>query len=246
MILVYLDLLSNNFLAFVVFVGAVGSALILGLSFHEFSHAIVADSLGDKLPRRLGRVSLNPMAHLDPTGTLLLFLVGFGWGKPVPVNAHALKNGARTGMAMVAGAGPLSNFLMAALAGLPLKLGLAPWLPAFDPDAVDFFTYGSWSLDEYVGLFLSTLVLVNIILGVFNLIPIFPLDGHRVVPAFLTDATAENYLTFQARYGVPILIFLIALPFLTGGSFGVLFEVMRPFINALARLFAGIDTDVFA
>ena len=246
MILVYLDLLQNNFFAFVVFFGAVSTALVVGLSFHEFSHAFVADSLGDRLPRRLGRVSLNPLHHLDPAGTLLLFLVGFGWGKPVPVNANALKSGPRPGMAMVAGAGPLSNFLMAALAGLPLKLGLVPWLPAFDPDAIDLFTAGGWSMDEYLGLFLSTLVLVNIILGVFNLIPLFPLDGHQVVPAFLSDPAARGYARFQSRYGVPILILLVALPFLTGGQFGILFEIMRPFINGLARLFAGIDGNVFA
>ncbi|HXG36722.1 MAG TPA: site-2 protease family protein [Dehalococcoidia bacterium] len=246
MIFVYLDLLQENFLAFVVFFGAVSTALVVGLSFHEFSHAIVADSLGDPLPRRLGRVSLNPLAHLDPTGTLLLFLVGFGWGKPVPVNAYALRNGVKSGMALVAGAGPLSNFLMAAAAGLPLKLGWVPWLPAFDPDAVNFFVNSGWNLDEYLGLFLSTVVLVSIILGVFNLIPLFPLDGHRVVPAFLTDASAENYMRFQARYGIPILIVLIALPFLTAGNFGILFEVMRPIINGLSRLFAGIDHDVFA
>jgi len=244
-ILVYLDLLQENFLAFLVFFGAVSTALVAGLSFHEFSHALVADSLGDGLPRRLGRVSLNPLHHLDPAGTLLLFLVGFGWGKPVPVNANALKNGPRPGMAMVASAGPLSNFLMAALAGLPLKLDLVPWLPAFDPRAIDRFLVGGWSADQYVGLFLSTLVLVNIILGVFNLIPLFPLDGHQVVPAFLTASAAREYARFQARYGIPILILLVAMPFLTGGRFGILFEIMRPFINFLARLFAGIDGNVF-
>jgi len=246
MLFVYLDLLQDNVLAFVVFFGAVATALIVGLSFHEFSHAIVADSLGDKTPRSLGRVSLNPLAHLDPAGTLLLFLVGFGWGKPVPVNAYALRNGPRAGMATVAAAGPLSNFLMAAIAGLPLKLDVVPWLPAFDPDAVDFFILGGWSAKEYIGLFLSTIVLVSIILGVFNLIPLFPLDGHRVVPAFLTDKAANGYIRFQTRYGIAILIFLVALPFLTGGDFGILFEVMAPIINGLARLFAGIDSDVFA
>jgi Zn-dependent protease len=110
---------------------------------------------------------------------------------------------------------------------------------------INFLIRGGWGAEEYLGLYLSAIVLISIILGVFNLIPIFPLDGHRVVPAFLTDQAAHSYMQFQARYGFIILIVLIALPFLTGGQFGILFEVMRPVINVLARLFAGIDQDVF-
>ncbi len=245
MVFVYIDLLREDPLAFLVFFGAVVMALLAGISFHEFSHAYLANALGDPTPRLAGRVSLNPLAHLDPAGTLMLFLVGFGWGKPVPVNGRLLRNGEKAGMAMVAAAGPLSNFLLAALAGLPLKFGLVPWLPAFDSRAVNRFIFGSWNPEEYLGLFLSTIALVSIILGVFNLIPLFPLDGHRVVPAFLSDRAAYAYNQFQMRWGMGILFLLLVLPFLTGGRFGPLFELMRPVINALARLFTGIDTDVF-
>ncbi len=245
MIFIYADLLRIDPLAFLVFFGAVVVALLVGIAFHEFSHAYVADALGDPTPRLAGRVSLNPLAHLDPAGTLLLFLVGFGWGKPVPVNGHQLRNGERPGMAMVAAAGPLSNFLVAGLVGLPLKFGWVPWLPAFDAEAVRRFVLGSWSLSEHLGLFLSTIALVSIILGVFNLIPLFPLDGHRVVPIFLTEKAARTYVHFQLRYGMPILFLLLVLPFLTGGRFGPLFAVMRPVINFLARVFTGIDVDVF-
>ncbi len=245
MIFVYLDLLDiDAFAAFVLF-GALVTALVAGISFHEFSHAYVADAMGDRLPRSLGRVTLNPLAHLDPAGTILLFLVGFGWGKPVPVNPNVARN-PKAAMALIAGAGPLSNFLVAAVAGLPLQAGWVPWLPPFNVGVINSLIRGGWGTDEYLGLYLSAIVLISIILGVFNLLPIFPLDGHRVVPAFLTNEAARSYMQFQARYGFIILIVLIALPFLTGGQFGILFEVMSPIINVLARLFAGIDEDVFA
>ena len=244
MIFVYFDLLDiDAFAAFVLF-GAMATALIAGISFHEFSHAYVADRMGDHLPRSLGRVTLNPLAHLDPAGTILLFLVGFGWGKPVPVNPNVARN-PKVAMAIIAGAGPLSNFLVAAVAGLPLRVGWVPWLPPFNVGVINSLIRGGWGAEDYLGLYLSAIVLISIILGVFNLLPIFPLDGHRVIPAFLTDEAARSYVQFQARYGFVILIVLIALPFLTGGQFGILFEVMSPIINALARLFAGIDTNVF-
>ncbi len=239
----YLDRLDNDPLAALVFFGALVTALVVGISFHEFSHAYVADSMGDRLPRSLGRVTLNPLAHLDPAGTILLFLVGFGWGKPVPVNPNVARN-PKAAMAIIAGAGPVSNFLVAAVAGIPLQAGLVPWLSPFNFAVLDRFLFVGFGFDEYLGLYLSAIVLISIILGVFNLLPIFPLDGHRVIPAFLTDQAAHTYMQFQSRYGFLILIALIALPFLTGGQFGILFEVMSPIINVLARLFAG-NGDVF-
>ena len=240
----YLDRLDNDPIAALVFFGALVTALVAGISFHEFSHAFVADSMGDGLPRSRGRVTLNPLAHLDPAGTILLFLVGFGWGKPVPVNPN-VSNNPKAMMAIVAGAGPVSNFLVAAVAGIPLQAGLVPWLSPFNFAVLDRFIFVGFGFEEYLGLYLSAIVLISIILGVFNLLPIFPLDGHRVIPAFLSDQAAHTYMQFQSRYGFFILIALIALPFLTGGQFGVLFEVMSPIINVLARLFAGIDEDVF-
>ncbi|MEE8369803.1 MAG: site-2 protease family protein [Dehalococcoidia bacterium] len=241
----YLDRLDNDPFAALVFFGALVTALVAGISFHEFSHAYVADRMGDGLPRRMGRVTLNPLAHLDPAGTLLLFLVGFGWGKPVMVNPAATRN-PKASMAIVAGAGPVSNFFVAAVAGIPLNFGWVPWLSPFNLRVIDRYLFVGFGFEEYVGLYLSALVLISIILGVFNLLPLFPLDGHRVVPAFLSDEAAHSYMQFQARYGLFALIALIALPFLTGGDFGLLFDVMSPIINALARLFAGIDGDAFA
>src|SRR4030067_2345077 len=120
MIFVYLALLHIDAFAALALFGAVSTALVAGISFHEFSHAFVAESVGARLPRSHGRVTLNPLAHLDPAGTILLFLVGFAWGKPVPVNPNVARN-PRAAMAIVAGAGPVSNFLVAAVAGLPLQ-----------------------------------------------------------------------------------------------------------------------------
>jgi Zn-dependent protease len=123
----YLDLLEIDFYLFLAFAGAVTSALLLGIAFHELCHAASASALGDQTARRLGRVSLNPLAHLDPFGTILLFVAGFGWGKPVPVNVYALRNGPRTGMAVVAAAGPLSNLAVATVLAVPIRLGWTPW-----------------------------------------------------------------------------------------------------------------------
>ena len=239
----YLDRLDNDVVAALIVFGALATALVVGISFHEFSHAYVADSMGDSLPRSRGRVTLNPLAHLDPAGTIFLFLVGFGWGKPVPVNPN-VSNNPKAMMAIVAGAGPVSNFLVAVLAGLPLQFGLVPWLSPFNLTDLDNILSVGFGFNDYLGLYLSAIVVISIILGVFNLLPIFPLDGHRVIPAFLTDQAAHSYMKFQSRYGFMILIALIALPFLTGGQFGLLFDVMSPIIDVLARLFAG-NGDVF-
>ncbi len=239
----YLDRLDNDLLAALVVFGALVTALIVGISFHEFSHAYVADSMGDRLPRSLGRVTLNPLAHLDPAGTIILLLAGFGWGKPVPVNPNVARN-PKAAMALIAAAGPLSNFLVAAVVGLLFQVGLVPWLSPFNLDGIDLQLFLGFDAADYLGLYLSAIVVISVILGVFNLLPIFPLDGHRLIPPFLTDEAARSYMHFQARYGFIILIALIALPFLTGGQFGILFEVMRPIISALTQLFAG-NGDVF-
>ncbi len=243
MIFVYFQLLDIDVLAAFVLMGALASALLAGISFHEFSHAFVADRLGDGLPRRQGRVTLNPLAHLDPAGTVLLLIVGFGWGKPVPVNPYATRN-PKAALAMVAGAGPTANFAVAAAAGVPLKAGWVPWLPPFNTGVINGLIHGGWQADDYLGLYLSAMVLTSLILGVFNLIPIAPLDGFKVAVGLLPRELSRSFAQTE-RWGPAILIALIALPFLTGGEFGILFEVMRPVINGLARLFAGIHGDAF-
>src|SRR3989442_2025333 len=149
----FLGQISDDPVAGLVFVAAIATALIAGISFHEFSHAFVADKMGDHLPRRMGRVTLNPLAHLDPTGTLLMVLVGFGWGKPVPVNPNATRN-PKQALWMTALAGPFSNFVVAAVAGLAIRLDVVPWVSPFDLLNFDLLSATGWSNTEYLGLYL--------------------------------------------------------------------------------------------
>lgn len=244
MIFAFQDLFQIDAFAAAVFVGAIITALVAGISFHEFSHAYVADTLGDGLPRRMGRVTLNPLAHLDPAGTILMFIVGFGWGKPVPVNPNATRNPKAT-LATVASAGPISNFLVAAIAGFPVKTGAVHWISPFNLGNFSDLASGGWSASEYVGLYLSSIVLFSIILGVFNLIPIAPLDGFKVAVGLLPRDLSVLFAQTE-RWGPVVLLVLVAMPFVTSGHFGVLFEVMQPPIRILARLFAGVDGNVFA
>src|SRR6476620_11838559 len=145
-------------------------ALLVGITFHEFMHAFVADQLGDHRPRAMGRVSLNPAAHIDPIGALFFLIAGFGWGKPVQVNPYALRPG-RNGMAYVAAAGPLANLVVASVAAVVFR-GLV--LSGLADSPSDF----AWQL-------LFAIVQFNVILGLFNLLPIPPLDGYNLVLPFL-------------------------------------------------------------
>lgn len=161
-------------------------ALIVSISFHEFSHAFTADKLGDPSAKSLGRLTLNPLAHLDPLGTLFLVLVGFGWGKPVPFNPLNLKN-PRRDAALISLAGPLSNFILAAAASVLVRV------------------IGSSGLFNF---FLYLVVLYNLMLGFFNLIPLGPLDGNKIVYGFLPNNLALQWQEIQ-RYGLFILLFLV-------------------------------------
>src|SRR5712692_3485510 len=124
-------------------------ALLVGLTIHEASHALIATALGDPTPKKMGRLSLNPLAHLDPYGTLMILIVGLGWGKPVQIDAEKLKPGPKIGMALVAIAGPISNLLLAAVFAIPLRLH---WLPLYDNIRIplDFLPLGIPA--QYVGL----------------------------------------------------------------------------------------------
>jgi len=233
-VLQFLPLLFDAPVAFVIICTAFVASLMTGLIFHEFCHALVADRLGDTLPRRKGRLTLDPRSHYDPIGTTLIFFVGFGWAKPVPVNPRTM-----TQMAAIALAGPLSNFVVAGLAALPLKLGLIPfWHPFVGASGVRFFA-SQWASnpEDLLGLFLGTVVLLNILLGVFNLIPIPPLDGSRLLDLALPPQVAYEW----HRWG--LLMLVILLPFITGGQYSLL-TVTGPFVDFLLRALLGDATTI--
>ena len=164
-------------------------ALLIAAPFHEFAHGYAADRLGDPTPRRAGRLTLNPLAHLDPLGTILLVLTGFGWAKPVPIDPGNFPDW-RRGLITVAAAGPIANVVLAILFGLPFKLGL---VAAGSPLARPLFV----------------IVFINAVLAVFNLIPVPPLDGSKIMIGLLPGQLGLAYARLQA-YGVLILIALIS------------------------------------
>lgn len=210
--LLYLNDISENPEVFLVYLAAFVVAIFTGLAFHEFCHAWAANELGDDTAARQGRLTLNPLAHLDPLGAALLLLFGFGWAKPTPVNPWRLRNGARRGGAMVAAAGPVSNFFFAAVAALPLRLGLVDSRFGTNIQAVIRFGTG----EEYLFLFLVFVISLNILLGIFNLIPIPPLDGFKVAVGLL-PRDAANALERLAPYGPGILMAFIAIGFIAPG-----------------------------
>jgi Zn-dependent protease len=196
----------------------VAVALVIGITCHEFSHAFVADLLGDHRPRALGRISLNPVRHIDPLGAVFFILAGFGWGRPVPVNVYALRNG-RAGMAWVAGAGPLTNFVVALAFAVLFRV-------------VDLVAPGAVFVLNVIGF----VVLMNIVLGLFNFIPIPPLDGYNFVLAFLPPRQVFAVQRY-AQYGFLALLVLIFLSYTPGGGpIGLLFDAAF----AIARLLVGV------
>lgn len=186
-------------------------ALLVGLTFHEFSHALVADELGDHRPRAMGRLTLNPIPHIDPIGAVMLLIAGFGWAKPVMVNPYALRNGVRS-MWLVAAAGPVANFVVA--------IGFAVIYRVLDLAGVE----GGF----LVGL-VRNVVLLNVLLALFNFIPIPPLDGYNAVLSFLPPRTAMMVQRY-APYGILVLLLLIILP---NSPLGLLFRAVAGITGVL-------------
>lgn len=200
-------------------------ALLVAFTVHEATHAFIAYNLGDATAKRLGRLSLNPLAHLDPLGTLMILFAGFGWGKPVPVNPYNLRSGGRMGMGLVAASGPISNILTAYAFAMPLRAGLVH--PGFMSGSIFI---------PSLGQLLLTIVMLNVFLAVFNLLPIAPLDGFRVAIGFLPPRWAYK-LAQTERYGPLILLFLIL--FARFGRFDLLGLTLYPIANAVLQLILG-------
>ena len=189
--------------------------LLFALVFHEFSHGWVANKLGDPTAKYSGRLTLNPMVHLDLFGSLMILFVGFGWAKPVPVDSRYLAN-PRTDMMKIAFAGPASNLLLAFIAGSLIRL-----------------TGNMGVLSSMLIMFVQ----INIMLAVFNMIPIPPLDGSQIFSGLMIRHNPDLVVKLQI-YGPQILMGLILFGMLT--SISPIWWVMSPFVNFFMFLFVGI------
>jgi Zn-dependent protease len=231
MLLWNLRLLIDDPAAFLLLIAIVGLSLLIAITVHEFSHAMMANRLGDPTAKRLGRLSLNPVKHLDPLGTLMLFLVGFGWGKPVPINPNYFRMNPRRGMAISALAGPLSNFALAALLGVLVRVGVVDW---HSPWSWLFQPFASWEAGWVAADIIGYVILLNLILGVFNLIPIPPLDGFNIAVGVLPRRQAAAMARLQ-QYGPLLLLLLVFLGYFTG----FLWDFLLRAVDLFARLFVG-------
>jgi len=190
--------------------------LVISLTFHEFSHAYVATRFGDNTPRAYGRLTLNPLHHLDPLGSLLMLVAGFGWAKPVPINPSNMSS--PSGVMWTSLAGPFSNFLLAIVAAIPLRLGL------------------SFSSSNLIGYFLVNFMEINLLLMLFNLIPIAPLDGEKIA-LYVWPPAWSSVLEKISRFGPIVLLAVVfLLPYL---GVDVLGSVMYGPMNNLALLLLG-------
>ncbi len=197
-------MLSSLFSSPVLFLIWAG-ALLTAITVHEFAHAWSADRLGDPTPRLQGRLTLNPLAHLDPIGTLMLLLVRIGWGKPVQFDPFNLKNPKRDA-AIISLAGPASNIIFAVILAIILRLTQSPIISPF--------------------------IILNIVLAIFNLIPIHPLDGGKILVGLLPPADAAKVDLFLHQYGLFILILLV-FPFFGNSP---VFYIISPVINFILSI----------
>lgn len=183
-------------------------ALIIAITIHEFSHAFVADYLGDPTPRSHGRLSLNPLKHLDLLGTLMLFVAHFGWGKPVPIDPYNLRHPKRDEM-LISLAGPVSNLLLALLLSLIIRF---------------------ISTNQPLNYFFSIVIFLNVSLAIFNLIPVPPLDGSKILLNLLSEEHSIEWQEIFNRYGIFILLILLFLPF---GNSNLINILISPIINLI-------------
>ena len=217
-------------IAGVITIAVFSASLIIAITIHEFSHAFSAALLGDNTAKRLGRLTLHPLAHLDPIGTAMIMLAGFGWGKPTPVNEQRLKPGPRPGMAIVALAGPVSNLALSTITALPLNIGL------IDNRYVGLYWF-SGNFSNLLAYFAGSIIFWNLLLATFNLIPIAPLDGFKIALGILPGNLASQFTKLE-RYGPFLLLAIIMVEYIVP-SLGTLTKIIPPILNAIISLLLG-------
>jgi len=195
--------------------------LVIGITIHEFAHAYIADRFGDPTARTMGRVSLNPFAHLDPIGTILFFMIGFGWGKPVPVNNRYLNK--KSDQLKVAFAGIIANLAMATILAIPLRIATMRGV------LID----SSWILSM-----IDKIVDINIILASFNILPVPPLDGSHLIEYFLSEEQKIKFF-FYGQYAI---LALIILDFVSG--YNIIYTIMEPIMRVFSLLIKGVPTSL--
>ena len=198
--------------------------LVIAFTIHEFAHAWTANSFGDRTPKDHGRLTLNPLVHLDLFGSLLLLIAGFGWAKPVPVNPYVLNQSSPSAFMWVSLAGPLSNLLMAIVAAIPIRLGLIQYqiptsriIPTPYEFAIEF-------------------IVINLALMLFNLIPLAPLDGEKVLDFFLPSKFRNEWNKIKQYGPILLLVLIFVLPMV---GFDFISMVLTPALSGLLRILIG-------
>ena len=228
MLLFNADLLLDDPFAFTVLIVSVLVALLIGITVHEFSHAAAATMRGDLTAQRLGRLTLNPKAHLSPAGTIMLLVVGFGWGKPVPVDIFRLRGGRRA-LAFVSAAGPASNVALAFVFAALFQLGV------LSVDEISRSELESFNLRAWASIAGSYAVQLNLILAVFNLLPLPPLDGGGILAGIAPRSALPAVHRFQ-KIGPMVLVLILMTTYMTdlnvlGMIFGPVFDLTDALIG---------------
>ena len=201
--------------------------LLISLTIHEFSHGYVAYLLGDDTAKRAGRLTLNPISHIDPLGLIMLFIARIGWAKPVPINPYNFQN-YKKDTAITAAAGPAANFLLAIVLALVFN-----FIKRVNPDIM----YNASSFSQFMLSMLLYAILINLALGIFNLIPIPPMDGSKILGGFLSDDAYAKY-TAKERKGAQILMIVLIASYVF--RLNLIGAIIMPPLNFFLKLLTGI------